>query len=163
MIELVISGLKKIIFWGLKLLNKKLLRKWFPIKLDKLNVSIEPGTTIYISEKDNYCVWLINLKIENFSKYDLQLSKATLRITINQYNILTFDKLVASNVKYEDTITEYTELHLTVYQAKKILSMLGDGNSLHTHFHYSIKIKSTFGDEIISGDKFYQLPITQIK
>ncbi len=149
--EFLFSGGEKFFFWLLKHINKKLLKKYFPLNENDLQIKLENMPNIYINEEINHCNISFSIGLKNYTNYDLFVSFVQIRLTVNDYQFLNYDKILLKNFRKKEGTQFYLEIPLTYYQVRKILLMVANGGNIHNaNFELIIPSKNIFGDFIFN-------------
>jgi len=160
--ELLISGSEKLFFWLLKHLNKRLLKKYFPLKEDDLQIKLENLPNIYINEQINHCNISFSISLKNYTNYDIFISFFEIELVINSYRFLNYDKLLLRNVNKKASLQFTIELPITYYQAKKVLMMSNVNNVLNANFELNIFNRNIFGDMVFRKRLFEKAQVQYI-
>lgn len=161
--EFLFSGGEKFFFWILKHINKKLLKKYFPLNENDIQIKLENLPNIYINEQINHCNISFSIGFKNYTNYDLFISFVQIRLIVNDYHFLDFDKILLKNFKKKEGTQFYLEIPLTYYQVRKILLMVANGgNILNAHFELKISSKNIFGDLVIDKRLFAKIEVKHI-
>ncbi len=161
--EFLFSGGEKFFFWLFKHINKKLLKKYFPLNENDLQIKLENLPNIYINEQINHCNISFSIGLKNYTNYDLFLSFVQIRLTVNDYQFLNYDKIVLKNIKKKEGAQFYLEIPLTYYQVKKILLMVSKGgNILNANFELKLPSKNIFGDLVFDKRLFEKIEVRHI-
>jgi len=161
--ELVYSGSEKFFFWLLKHVNKKLLKKYFPLNENDLQIKLENLPHIYINEQENHCNISFNIGLKNYTNYDLFVSSIEIRLVVNSYNLLNSDKILLRNFRRKEGTAFFIEIPLTYYQVKKIAQMLsGGGNVLNANFELKIQSRNVLGDKLFDKRLFERIEVSYV-
>lgn len=158
--EFLFSGGEKFFFWLLKHINKKLLKKYFPLNENDLQIKLENMPNIYINEQINHCNISFSIGLKNYTNYDLFLSFFQIRLTVNDYQLLEYDKILLKNFRKKEGIQFYLEIPLTYYQVQKILLMTSNaGNILNANYELKIPSKNILGDLVFDRRLFEKVEV----
>ena len=161
--EFLFTGGEKFIFWILKHVNKKLLKRYFPLNENDLQIKLENLPNIYINEQINHCNISFSIGFKNYTNYDLFISFVQIRLTVNDYQFLNYDKILLKNFKKKEGAQFYLEIPLTYYQVRKILQMVSKGgNILTANFELKMPTKNIFGDLVIDKRLFERIEVKYI-
>lgn len=145
--DFLLSGSEKFLFWLYKTFNKKLLKKYFPLNENDLQIKLDNLPCIYINEQINHCNISFPIGLMNYTNYDLYISFIQIRLTVNDYQFLYYDKIVLKNFKKKEGTQFYLEIPLTYYQVRKVLQMTSrGGNILNANFELRMTTKNIHGD-----------------
>lgn len=161
--EFLFSGGEKFFFWLYKHFNKKLLKKYFPFIENDLQIASVNLPNIYINEQINHCIITFSIGFKNYTNYDLFISFVQIRLTVNDYQFLSYDKIVLKNIKKKEGTQFYLEIPLTYYQVRKILLMVANGgNILNANFELNISAKNIFGNININRRLFEKITVQYV-
>lgn len=161
--EFPLTIFEKLFFWLLKHLNKKLLKKYFPLNENDLQFKLENMPLIYINEKENQCNISFNIGLKNYTNYDLFVSSIEIRLVVNDYHFLNYDKILLKDFSRKEGTAFFIEIPLTYYQVRKIVHMLsGGGNVLNANFELKVPTKNIFGEIIFNKHLFERIEVKYI-
>lgn len=161
--EFIISGGQKFLFWLYKHLNKRLLKKYFPLNDNDLQITVPNQSQIYINEKLNHCNISFSILLKNYTNYDVFFSLIQIELTINDYHFLNYEKVILKNFKSKEAFQFYLEIPITYYQVRKILQMLPDSSTLlNANFALKIPSKNIFGEKVFDRHLFEKIELRYI-
>lgn len=151
---------EKFFFWLLKHLNKRLLKKYFPLNENDLQIKLENLPHIYINEQENHCNISFNLGLKNYTNYYLFISSIEIRLVVNSYHLLNYDKVILKNFGRKEGTAFFIELPLTYYQVRRIVQMLSSSsNVLNANFELKIPSKNFLGDKLFDRRLFGRIEV----
>jgi len=162
MYEFLISGGEKFFFWLLKHINKKLLKKYFPLNENDFQFQIESMPNIYINEQLNHCNITFSISLINYTNYDFFVSFIEIALVVNDYRFLNYDKILLRNFRKKEGTQFLIELPITYYQVKKILKQSEHGNILNANFELKILTNNIFGNKVINKRLFEKIQVQHI-
>jgi hypothetical protein len=161
--EFLISSSGKFFFMLLKHFNKKLLKKYFPLKEEDLQIKLGSLPNIYINEQINHCNISFPIGLKNYTNYDLFISFIEINMIINDYRFLKYEKIILKNFMNKEGTQFFIEIPITYYQVRKILHMISvGGNILNATFELKINAKNIFGDIIFDKRMWERIEVIYI-
>ncbi len=160
--EFLFSGGEKFFYWFLKHINKRLLKKYFPLNENDLQIKIESMPNIYINEQLNHCNISFSISLKNYTNYDLFISFIEIALVIDDYHFLNYDKILLRNFRRKEGTQFYSEIPMTYYQVRKILKMFEHGNILNANFELNILSRNVFGEKTFKKQLFERIQVQYI-
>ena len=160
--DFLFTGGEKFLFWLYKHLNKKLLKKYFPLNENDFQITILNQSQIYINEQINHCTISFSILLKNYTNYDLFVSLIQIESTINDSHFINFDKVLLKNFKRTEGTQFYLEIPITYYQVKRILEMFKHGNILNAKFDFNILTRNVFGEKTFKKQSFESIQVKYV-
>lgn len=161
--DFLFSGGERFLFWLYKHLNKKLLKKYFPLNENDFQITLPNQSQIYINEQINHCNLSFSILLKNYTNYDLFVSLIQIELTVNDYRFLNYEKVILKNFKHKEALQFYLEIPITYFQAKRIVQMLSaGGNILNANFALKIPTKNIFGDKVFDKRLFERIEVNYV-
>jgi hypothetical protein len=158
--EIVLTSSQKALFWILKHFSNKLLKKYFPLDQNFLEISVTDQSSIYINERSNQCNVNFSINLKNYTNYEIFIQFIQIELVVNDNRFLNYEKVILKNFKNKEGTQFSVTIPLTYYQVNKIQQMVTQGNNfLQANFELNISTKNILGDMIFNKQLFKNIVV----